>query len=215
MHRHLSASFALLLLAAAPAAGAAPQSTDPGSGIASVKITKGPQVFIPDTGNPATLDINDNLRHKPSGFACPETFDGLAVLLMSIEPNDDSLVCDYRAGTDLRYKASDPIRYHLMLVKERPGQSARAIFDQLVAGGRQALKIKGNHTPPWASGPAAAPELVAFWDTDGDGVQGAWVAQAGSWIVVLRAQYAPGAPNDVEAGKIAQTLFALIKQQVK
>lgn len=212
MRDGFGALVALSLVAGVPASG---QSTDPGSGIASTTTKRGPQVLIPDTSDPTLLDINDDMRHKPSGFACPQTFDGLAVLLMSIEPNDDSLVCDYRAGTDRTYKAGDPIRYQLMLLKARPGQSARDIFDGMVKDGRAALKIKGDHIPPWATGPAAAPDMVAFWDTDGDGVQGVWVSEAGSWIVTLRAQYEPGAANDVEAGKVAQVLLAQIKRQVK
>lgn len=215
MPEALLSAAAFVGLAVSPVLGGAPQSLDPGSDLAWVKTIRGPQIFVPDTSDRTTLDMNDNLRHKPSGFACPQTFDGLAVLLMSIEPDKDSLICDYRAGTDVRYNANDPVRYRLALRKTHPGQTARDLFATMVADGRAALKITGNHTPPWANGPSAPPEWVVFWDTDGDGVQGIWMTQIGGWIVYLRAQYAPSAATDVEAGRIAQTLFAQIKQQVK
>ena len=193
--------------------GGVPPPVTSGSSPSGTKRVAGPQIFIPATGNPALLDMAD-MRHKPSGFACPQSFDGLAVLLMSIDPAADHLTCDYRAGTDLRYREDDPIRYQLVLVKA-PGQSARTVFDQLVAGGRQALKIKGDHAPPLAAGAAPLPEFVVYWDTESDGVQGVWVGHAGGWIVYLRAQYAPSAANDAEAGKVAQILFAQIAKQVR
>ncbi len=155
------------------------------------------------------------MRHKPSGFACPERFDGLAVLLMSIESKADSLTCDYRAGTDLRYRKDDPIRYEITLLKAFPNESPRGAFDKLITSGRASVRIKGDHAPPLATGPAPAPEFVAYWDTDGDGVQGLWAGKAGGWIVLLRAQYPPSPANDAEAGKVAQTLFTLAGKQVR
>ena len=134
---------------------------------------------------------------------------------MSVEPTADHLSCAYRAGTELRYSRDDQIRYQLDLVRVGPADTPRAFFDELTAQGRAALRIKGDHTPPLATGPAPLPELVAYWDTEGDGVQGLWVGKAHDWIVALRAQYAPSAANDAEAGKVAQVLFAEAARQVR
>jgi hypothetical protein len=175
----------------------------------------GPQIMILDSGDPKLLSLDDEMKHMPSGFACPSTFDGLPVLLMTVDPRPDYLACSYRAGTELRFREDDPIRYEVSLMKARPGDTPRGIFDQLTAAGRAALHIKGDHVPPLATGSAPAPEFAAFWDTDGDGVQGAWVGRAGGWIISLRAQYPPGAANDTEAGKVAHILFTRIGEQVR
>jgi hypothetical protein len=195
----------------APAGGVPPpvQSGTVGEG---VTVTAGPQILVAGSGDPATLD---GTRHKPSGFTCPQTFDGLAVLLMSIDPRKDSLTCQYRAGTDLRYREDDPIRYQISLVRASHGETARGPFDALNAEGRKTLHITGDHAPPLAAGPAPAPEFVAYWDTADAGVQGFWVGKAGRWIVYVRAQYPASAANDAEAGKVAGTLFADAGKQVK
>lgn len=177
----------------------------------SVK-TAGPQILVSGAGDFRLLD--GNMRHTPSGFACPQTFDGLQVLLMSIDPRADYLSCDYRSGTDLRFNAEDPVRYSITLIKAR-GATPRSVFEQLTAGARATLRIKGDHTPPLATGPAPAPQFVAYWDTEKDGVQGAWVGQAGRWVIWLRAQYPPSAATDAEAGQVARRLFAAAADQVK
>lgn len=177
-----------------------------------VTVTAGPQFMVMDSGDPKTLD---GTRHKPSGFTCPQTFDGIAVLLMSIDPRKDSIACDYRAGTDLRFRADDPIRYEIMLVRASHGATARRVFDQLTANARGGMHITGDHAPPLAAGPAPAPEFVAYWDTADAGVQGVWVGKAGRWIVWVRAQYPPSAATDAEAGEVAQALFGQAAMQVK
>ena len=196
--------------------GAVPPPVQSGGQADGSTINAGPQIFIPESGDPRLLDTTgDDMRHKPSGFACPQTFDGLAVMLMSIEPRADYLSCSYRAGTDLRYREDDPIRYQINLFKARPGDTPRGLFDELTGQARGALHIKGDHAPPLATGQPPAPELAVFWDTDGEGVQGVWAGKAGGWIVWLRAQYPPGPANDAEAGKVARILFARIGEQVK
>jgi hypothetical protein len=175
----------------------------------------GPQILIESSGDPRLLDLPDGKRHKPSGFACPIGFDGLAVLLMSIDPRADYLSCSYRAGTELRFREEDPVRYQITLIKAPPDATPRDIFDGLTAGARAELHIKGNHTPPLAIGPAPAPQFVAFWDTRDEGVQGVWVGKAGSWVVWLQAQYQPSPANDAEAGKVARILFAEVARQVR
>lgn len=176
----------------------------------------GPQVFVAGEGGMKWLDTTrDGFRHKPSGFGCPQRFDGLAVLLMSVEPRGDYLACSYRAGTDLTFRPDDEIRYQLVLAKPRPGDTTRTVFDQLIAEGRAGLRIKGDHAPPLVTGPAPAPEFVAYWDAEDAGVQGVWVGKAGGWIVWLRAQYPPGAANDAEAGTVAKALFAKVAAEVK
>ncbi|MEA3061407.1 MAG: hypothetical protein QOJ94_1188 [Sphingomonadales bacterium] len=179
------------------------------------RIVSGPQILVSSSGDPALLDLNDGMRHTPSGFACPPTFDGLAVTLMSVDPRNDYLACNYRPGTELRFRPDDPIRYQLVLARPRPGDTPRSVFDQLTASARASLRIKGEHRPPLAIGPAPEPELAAFWDTEDEGVQGAWVGKASGWIVWLRAQYPPSPANDAEAGRVAQIFFTQVGKQVK
>ncbi|MEA3034139.1 MAG: hypothetical protein QOH86_2155 [Sphingomonadales bacterium] len=179
------------------------------------RIVSGPQILVSSSGDPTLLDLNEGMRHTPSGFACPQTFDGLAVMLMSIDPRSDYLACNYRPGTDLRFRPDDPIRYQLVLARPPPGETARSAFDKLVASARSSLRIKGEHRPPLAIGPAGEPELAVFWDTEDLGVQGVWVGKAAGWVVWLRAQYPPSAANDAEAGKVAQILFTQVAKQVK
>jgi len=174
----------------------------------------GPQIFIPDSGDPSTLDPANGLRHRPSGFACPQTFPGLAVMLMSIDPRGDALACSYRAGTGLALKEGDPMRYQLVLKRQSGSDSVRSVFDQLVASGRASLRIEAGHPPPLATGPGALPEFAMFWETEDMGVQGVWVGKAGAWLVWLRAQYPPTAADDAEAGKVARILFAAVAREV-
>lgn len=197
----------------APPGGVPPatlQQLADGTGVAA-----GPQILIEGSGDPRLLDMADGKRHTPSGFACPETFDGLAVLLMSIDPRIETLSCSYRAGSELRFREDDPIRYQITLIKASPGETPRGIFDELAASARASLRIKGEHAPPLAVGAAPAPEFVAYWDTEDAGVQGVWVGRAGGWIISLRAQYPPSPANDIEAGKVAQTLFSLARKQIR
>ncbi len=194
--------------------GDIPPPVESGALADGTQFEAGPQILISAAGDPHLLDPG-SYRHKPSGFACPSTFDGLAVLLMSIEPNAGSLVCSYRAGTDLRYREDDPIRYQVTLFKSPSGETARSVFEQLTAAARNQLRITGDHRPPLAAGRAPAPQFVGYWDTADAGVQGVWVGQAGGWIIFLRAQYAPSAANDAEAGKIAQILFTQAGKQIR
>jgi hypothetical protein len=191
-----------------------PPPVEPGKSEHVSVVDAGPQILIADSGDMRLLDIADDMRHLPSGFACPSTFDGLSVLLMRIDPRADYLSCEYRAGSELRYRQDDPMRYQVILIKARPDDTTRGVFDQMTADGRATLRIKGNHTPPLATGPAPAPELVTFWDTAED-VQGLWAGKAGGWIVLLRAQYPQSAASDTEAGEVAQILFSQIAQQVR
>jgi hypothetical protein len=85
----------------------------------------------------------------------------------------------------------------------------------MTASARASLRIKGEHRPPLAIGPAPEPEFVAYWDTENEGVQGIWVGKAGGWIVWLRAQYPPSPANDAEAGKMAEALFTQVGKQVR
>jgi hypothetical protein len=194
--------------------GGVPPPLKPESPANGTSVAAGPQILIAGSGDPRLLDMAGGMRHTPSGFACPENFDGLPVLLMSIDPRTDTLSCSYRAGTELRFREDDPIRYQITLIKA-PGETPRGVFDQLTASARAGLRIKGDHAPPLATGPAPAPEFVAYWDTEDAGVQGVWVGKAGGWIVWLRAQYPPSAANDAEAGKVAQALFTQAGKQVR
>ena len=196
---------------ARPDGSVAPPPLERGAG----GVASGPQIFIPAAADPRLLDAAHDNRHKPSGFACPESFDGLAVLLMSIEPHADSLTCDYRAGTELRYREDDPIRYQISLVKAARGDTSQSVFNEMVAQARSEMHITGDHVPPLPTGPSPAPQFVAYWDTADAGVQGVWVAKAGGWIIWVRAQYPPGAANDAEAGKVARTLFDRVAAQVR
>lgn len=177
----------------------------------SVSITAGPQVMVTGADDMRWLE---GMRHKPSGFTCPETFDGLAVLLKHVDGGADSLTCDYRAGTDLTYRESDPIRYRITLRRLSLGENARAAFDRLIADNRGDLHIMGDHAPPLAPGPSPAPQFVAYWDTEA-GVQGLSVGSAGRWTVWVWAKYAPGAANDAEAGKVAGILFDAVAKQLR
>jgi hypothetical protein len=193
--------------------GGIPPPVEPVTG-AGRRASVGPQIFVAGSGDPRLLDINA-MRHIPSGFSCPQTFVGLAVLLKAVDPRADYLSCSYRAGTDLAYRPDDPVRYQLNLIKAPPGETAQSFFDRLTAVGRAAVHIRGDHAPPLAVGPAPAPEFVAYWDTEDSGVQGVWVGHAGGWIVCLRAQYPANPANDAEAGKVAQILFAQVAKQVR
>ncbi|MEO7687916.1 MAG: hypothetical protein ABIS51_01420 [Sphingomonas sp.] len=195
--------------------GGVPPPLKPGSRPGGTSAAAGPQILIESSGDPRLLDMAGGMKHTPSGFACPETFDSLPVLLMSIDPRIDTLSCSYRAGTELRIRKNDPIRYQITLIKASPGETPRGIFDELAASARASLHIKGEHAPPLAIGSAPAPEFVAYWDTRDTGVQGVWVGRAGGWIISLRAQYPPSPANDAEAGKVAQTLFSLAGKQVR
>jgi hypothetical protein len=188
---------------------------EPGSHPGGRNVAAGPQILIESSGDPRLLDMAGGMRHTPSGFACPESFDGLPVLLMSIDPRADALSCSYRAGTSLHFRQDDPIRYQITLIRTPPGETPRSIFDQLIATARADLRITGDHSPPLAIGPAPAPELVAYWDTANAGVQGVWVGKAGGWILWVRAQYPPSPANDAEAGKVAQILFTQAGKQVR
>ena len=200
---------------AASAAQEPAAAAESGPRVDGTTVTRGPQILIADSGDIRLLDMAADMQHKPSGFACPATFDGLSVLLMSIDPRTDYLSCSYRAGTELRYRQDDPIRYQVTLLKARPGDTPRRVFDQMAADGRAALHITDDHGPPLPTGSAPAPEFAVFWDTEDAGVQGLWVGKAGGWIVLLRAQYPPGSANDVEAGNVARVLFAQIAEQVR
>jgi hypothetical protein len=191
--------------------GGIPPPVRPGG----MTVAVGPQILVAGAGDPATLDVDGGFRHRPSGFACPQVLPGLAVTLNSVDPRRNSLVCSYRAGTDVAFRPDDPIRYQLSLEKTAPADSARKVFDQLSANGRASLRIKGNHPAPLAAGARPAPEFVAFWDTEDAGVQGLWVGTAGAWLVWLRAQYPSSKANDAEAGKAAQILFAAVAKEVK
>lgn len=195
--------------------GGVPPPVEPRVRADGTHVGAGPQVLLANSGDPRLIDMANGMRHIPSGFACPQTFAGLSVLLMAIDPKTDYLACSYRAGTDLRYRQDDPIRYQLKLIKAPPGVTARSIFDRLTADARAALHIKGDHSPPLAAGPVPAPEFAAFWDTEDAGMQGVWVGHAGGWIVCLRAQYPSSSANDAEAGKVAQILFAQVAAQVR
>ena len=174
----------------------------------------GPQIFVLASGDLKLLDVGAGMKHKPSGFACPQTFEGLPVLLMSIDPRSTYLNCNYREGTDLRYREDDKVRYQLALFQAAGKTTPSSIFETIIASDRQTLHIQGDRTPPLATGPAPSPQLVAYWDTDG-GVSGLWVGKAGRWIVVVRSRYRASAANDAEAGKIAQILFAEAAKQLK
>jgi hypothetical protein len=190
--------------------GGAPPPVEPGSRAGETSVAAGPQILIAGTGDPRLLDMAGGMRHRPSGFACPESFEGLPVLLMSIDPRTDYLACSYRAGTELRFREDEPIRYQLTLIKAG-GTTPRDVLDKLIASARAEHRPKGDHAPP----PASGPEYVAYWDTEDAGVQGVWVGKAGGWIVWVRAQYPPSPANDAEAGKVAQTLFSLASKQVR
>jgi len=191
-------------------AGGVPPPVESGPQAGGATAVAGPQILIESAGDRRLLDMAAGMRHTPSGFACPQSFDGLPVLLMSIAPRADSLACSYRAGTEPRFREDDPIRYRLTLIKAR-GETPRDILDKLIASAHADFHVKGDHPPPAASGP----DFVAYWDTEDAGVQGVWVGQAGGWIVWVRAQYPPSPANDAEAGKVAQALFALVGKQVR
>lgn len=194
--------------------GDVPPPVESGS-TANGKVVAGPQFLIANTGDIRTLDSEHNHKHKPTGFTCPQTFAGLAVLLMSIDPRSTDLVCTYRARTDLHFRPDDEVRYQLVLTLPQPGETPRSVFDQLVASARTKLRIKGDHIPPIATGQASGAQFVAYWDTEDAGVQGAWVGKAGRYIVWLRVTYPSSPDNDAEAGKVAQILFDLVSTQVK
>jgi hypothetical protein len=194
--------------------GGVPPPIESGPRAGGTSAAAGPQVLILSSGDPRLLDMAGGMRHTPSGFACPQSFDGLPVLLMSIDPRTDSLACSYRAGTEPRFREDDPIRYQFTLIKAGV-TTPRDVLDELVASARAEHRPKGDHAPP----PAKGPEYVAYWDTEGDGVQGGvqgiWVGKAGGWIVSVRAQYPPSPANDAEAGKLAQILFAAAGKQIQ
>ena len=194
--------------------GGAPPPIESGPRVGGTSAAAGPQILIPSSGDPRLLDMAGGMRHTPSGFACPQSFDGLPVLLMSIDPRTDYLACNYRAGTELRFREDEPIRYQFTLTKAR-GTTPRDMLGTLIASARKEHQPKGDHAPP----PANGPEYVAYWDIEGDGgqggVQGVWVGKAGGWIVSVQAQYPPSPANDTEAGKVAQILFAEVKKQIK
>lgn len=100
------------------------------------------------------------------------------------------------------------IRYQFTLMKATARITPASVFKDVVAQDRAGLRIRGDHIPPLATGPAPAPTCVAYWDTESVGVQGLWVGKAGSWVVSLRARYPASAANDDEAGRVARTLFA-------
>jgi hypothetical protein len=181
----------------------------------SVVTAVGPQILISSAGDIRLLDMAADMRHKPSGFTCPSTIEGVPVTLMTVDPRPDYLSCDYRAGTELRYRPDDPIRYHVILAKAKPGVTPRALFEEMAADGRAALRITGDHAPPLPAGAAPGPQFAVFWDTEDAGVQGLWAGKAGGWIVLMRAQYPPGSANDAEAARVAQILFTQIAQQVR
>lgn len=190
--------------------GGVPPPMESGPRADGTSVAAGPQILILSSGDPRLLDMADAMRHTPSGFACPRSFDGLPVLLMSIDPRADYLACSYRAGTELRLREDDPIRYQITLIKAR-GTTPRDILDKLIASARAEHRPKGDHTPP----PASGAEYVAYWDTEDAGVQGVWVGKRGGWIVWVRAQYPPSPANDAEAGKVAETLFSLAGKEVR
>ena len=197
--------------------GSMPPPVQPGVLPGGGKLNAGPRVMIAGAPDASLLDMSNGIRHRPSGFTCPQTFDGLPVLLMSIEPQQDSLSCRYRVSPGLSPQPGERMRYKITLTRA-PGQTPRSVFDNLTAGARPRLKITGDRPAPLAPGPAPAPQYVAYWNTDserGPEVQGLWVGQAGAWITEVRAQYPPTPANDAEAGKVARTLFEQVARQVR
>jgi len=178
-------------------------------------VVTGPQIMVLSSGDPQLLDMANGMRHTPSGFACRERFDGAAVLLKTIDPRSDYLSCGYRAGTDLRFREADPVRYQITLIKAPPGATAREIFDKLSASVHGGAHIKGDHLPPLSTGSAPAPEFAAAWDTEGASVQAVWVGKAGDWLAWVLAQYPRSNANDAEAGKIVGALFTQVGEQVR
>ncbi len=179
-------------------------------------IIAGPQIFIPNTGDRALLDVAGlSLRHRPSGFACPQLFDDLPVRLMTLDPRADALICGYRVGTDPEFQPGTPVRYQITLIRAKPGDTQRGLFDQLKASAIGSIRIKRDHVLPLPTGQAPGPAFAAFWETEVPDVQGMWVGRAAGWLVWVRAQYPAGAANDVEAGKVAERLFAALGSQVK
>jgi len=194
--------------------GGVPLPVQPGRAAdGSTTIAAGPQILIQSTGDPQLLDMAKGMQHRPSGFACPKSFEGLTILLMAIDPRTDYLSCRYRSGTDLHFRPTDQVRYMLTLVRAPPTMTARNIFDQITAKAHATLHITGDHVPPLAIGPAPAPELVAFWDTDG-GTEGVWVGKVGDWTMWVQSKYPPTATNDAEAGQVARTLFLEANKQI-
>jgi len=176
-------------------------------------IAAGPQILVQSTGDPQMLDMARGMQHRPSGFACPKGFEGLAILLMTIDPRTDYLSCRYRSGTDLHFRPTDQVRYVLTLVRAPPAITTRNIFDQITTKAHATLHITGDHVPPLAGGPAPAPELVACWDTDG-GTEGVWVGKVGDWTMWVQFKYPPSAANDAEAAQVAKTLFVQAHTQI-
>lgn len=181
------------------------QSADSGDGVAR---HTGPQFMIGD-GSQSYLDLVTRggvLIHRPSGRSCPQSLIGGAILLQQADATDRSLLCSYREGPDLAFKADAHIKYRLLITKERG--SVAAVMKDLTASARKALPIVGDKAAPLAAGAAPQPQAASFWTLTDGSVQGVWLGKAGGWMTRLQVDYPDSPANDAQARTVAEALFA-------
>jgi hypothetical protein len=131
---------------------------------------------------------------------------GGAILLQQVDATDRSLLCSYREGPDLAFKADAHIKYRLLITKERG--SVAAVMKDLTASARKAVPIVGDKAAPLAAGAAPQPQAASFWTLTDGSVQGVWLGKAGGWMTRLQVDYPDSPANDAQARTVAEALFA-------
>lgn len=207
--RLLAASLFLSTVALAAPGLAATGPSRPGdpSDIVSVQVTPGLQFMIGE-GAQAYLDPQDaerTLLHRSSGFSCPLSLVGGAIVLKHIDAGAGSLLCQYRDGPNLTFDPDAHVKYQFLIVKG--SGSVGSVMKDLTAGARQALPIAADKAAPAQPGAAPRPQAARFWTLRDGSVQGLWLGKTRGWFVRLQVDYPDTAANEAEAKAVAEALF--------
>lgn len=178
---------------------------------AAAPVGADPQVAI--AGKPDEF-LDENMRHKGSGFTCPPTFRGLPVMLNIVNPKASGLQCRYRGGTSLEHDAKAPVRYQIE-IDNAPGVTAKEIFDTLAPTAKLSFKVTGDRAPPMLAGAPPGPEQVGYWTTEGGQTLGIFINVTKGWLVRVRTLFPTSELNDAEAGSVVKTLFDSAAAQIK
>lgn len=183
---------------------------------AETKTVAGPQVFyVGDAMTAGHIKMDGGkARHAASGLSCPDRFDGQQVLLMRVTADNDSLHCEYRHGTELRYDPNDEVRYDIKLAR-RPARTAQEIAGIVGPDLRSSNPSLREAVPALAAGASPAPATAQSWISVSNYKFSLWTAKKADWIMISLATYAPTAENDKEAASVVKRLFETAFSQVR